>query len=300
MQWLNYHHLHYFWVVAREGGLIPAGKVLRVSHPTLSAQIRALEERLGEKLFSRERRRLELTEHGKLVYRYAEEIFSLGKEMLSAVEGRSTTHPLRFDVGIADVVEKTIVKRLLEPALELSQPLRMVCAEDRFERLLADLAMVTLDLVISDAAVPTGSSVRAYSHLLGESGITFFATAKIARKLKRGFPASLDGERALLPLENLTLRRSINQWMEARKIRPHVVAEFEDSALLKVFGAEGVGFFPAPSVVEREVAAQYGVEIIGRAKEVRERYYVISAERRIKHPAVLAITRSARKQLFRS
>jgi LysR family transcriptional activator of nhaA len=295
---LNYHHLRYFWVVAREGGLARAGKVLRLSHPTLSAQIHALEEHLGEKLFTKVGRNLALTEMGRVVYQYAEEIFNLGLEMVDTVQGRSTGQPLRLSVGVADVVPKLIVRRLLQPALGLTEPVRLVCYEDSYEKLLAELALHTLDVVISDAPVPPGSSVRAFNHLLGETSVTFFGTKALVSAYKRGFPKSLNGAPALLPLENMTLRRSLNQWFDRHKIKPRVVAEFEDSALLKVFGADGVGIFPAPTVMEEEVVRQYGVLPLGRADDVRERFYTISIERRLKNPAVVAILEAARHELF--
>ncbi len=298
MEWLNYHHLLYFWVVAREGGLVPAGKVLKLTHPTLSAQVKALEERLGEKLFVKVGRKLELTETGRVVYRYAEEIFSLGRELLDTVQGRATGQPARLSVGIADVVTKLVVRRLLEPAFSMKEPVRLVCSEDSHERLLAELALHSLDLVISDEPVPAGSSVRAYNHLLGETGISFFGTKELVNGLSRRFPACLEGAPMLLPLENLPLRRSLNQWFDRHGLRPRVVAEFEDSALMKVLGAEGRGIFPAPTVVEAEVMAQSEVRVLGRTDEVKERYYAISIERRLKHPAVLAITHAAREELF--
>lgn len=298
MEWVNYHHLLYFWVVAREGGLVPAGKVLRLSHPTLSAQIHTLEGQLGEKLFVKVGRKLALTDVGRVVYRYADEIFTLGREMVDTVKGRATGQPLRLDVGIADVVPKLVVRRLLQPALSLPEPVRLVCYEESHERLLADLALHTLDIVISDAPVPTGSAVRAFNHLLGETGVTFFGTRSLVHTYKRGFPRSLDGAPMLLPLENLTLRRALNQWFDRNDIKPRVVSEFEDSALLKVFGADGVGLFVAPTVVADEVSAQYGVEVLGRVDEVRERFYAISVERRLKNPAVVAISDAARHEMF--
>jgi len=298
MEWVNYHHLLYFWVVAREGGLVPAGKVLRLSHPTLSAQIHALEAELGEQLFAKQGRKLALTEVGRVVYRYADEIFSLGREMLDTVKGRSTGQVLRLDVGIANVVPKLIVRRLLQPALTLAEPVRLVCHEDSYEKLLANLALHAFDIVISDAPVPPGGSVRAYHHLLGETGISFFGSKQLAAGHKKGFPQCLDGAPMLLPLENLTLRRLLNQWFERNGIQPKVVAEFEDSALLQVFGADGVGIFAAPSVVEPQVIEQYGVQVIGRTDQVRERFYAISGERRIKNPAVVAICDIARHSLF--
>jgi LysR family transcriptional regulator, transcriptional activator of nhaA len=298
MAWLNYHHLFYFWTVAREGGLVPAGKVLRLSHPTISAQVHALEAQLGEQLFEKVGRRLALTELGRVVYRYADEIFSLGREMVDTLKGRATGGPLRLDVGIADVVPKLVVQRILAPATALDTPVRLVCREDRSERLLADLAVHTLDLVIADAPVPPGSNVRAFTHLLGESGVSFFATPALAASLRRGFPRALDGAPMLLPLENLTLRRALNQWFDTHGIRPRVVGEFEDSALQNVFGADGAGVFPAPTVVADEVVRQHGVVPIGRTDAVRERFYAISVERRLKNPAVLAISTAARRALF--
>jgi LysR family transcriptional activator of nhaA len=298
MEWVNYHHLLYFWVVAREGGLVPAGKVLRLSHPTLIAQIRTLEQQLGEKLFVKVGRKLELTETGRVAFRYADEIFTLGREMVDVVKGRTVEQALRLEVGVADVVPKLIVRRLLQPALDLEQPVRLVCLEGTFDKLLADLALHTLDIVIADAPVPQGSSVRVYSHLLGETGVSFFATKELASSRRRGFPASLDGAPFLLPLQHLTLRRSLNIWFERHDISPHIVGEFEDSALLKAFGADGVGIFVAPSVVEREVMTQYDVQVVGRTEEVKERFYAISAERRLKHPAVVAVSDAAKHRLF--
>jgi len=298
MEWLNYHHLLYFWVVAREGGLVAAGKVLHLSHPTISAQIHALEDRLGEKLFAKVGRKLALTEMGRVVFRYADEIFSLGREMVDTVKGRSTGQPLRLEVGVTDVVPKLVVLRLLQPALGLPEPVRIVCRESTYDKLLADLALHALDIVIADAPVPPGSNIRAFHHLLGETSVSFFATRPLVRRYRRGFPRSLDGAPMLLPLESLTLRRSLNQWFERNDIKPRIVAEFEDSALLSVFGGDGLGIFTAPSAVEKEVIAQYGVQLLGRAETVKERFYAISVERRLRNPAVLAISDAARHELF--
>jgi LysR family transcriptional activator of nhaA len=299
MEWLNYHHLLYFWVVAREGGLVPAGKVLRLSHPTLSAQIHALEDQLGEKLFTKSGRRLALTEVGRVAFRYADEIFSLGREMLDTVKGRATGQPVRLDVGVADALPKLVVRRLLEPALALPEPVRLTCREATFEKLLADLALHELDVVLADAPLPPGSSVKAYNHLLGECGVSVFGTKELAARYKRGFPSSLDGAPMLLPLEDLPLRRALNQWFEANRVTPKVVAEFEDSALLKVFGADGLGLFPAPTPVEKEIARQHQAVVVGRTDTVKERFYAITVERRIKNPAVVALCDAARHELFR-
>jgi len=298
LEWVNYHHLLYFWVVAREGGLVPAGKVLRLSHPTLSAQVHALEDHLGEKLFTKVGRKLALTDVGRIVFRYADEIFTLGREMVDTVKGRSTGQPLRLDVGVVDVVPKLVVRRLLQPALSLPEPVKIVCYEHAYDQLLADLALHTLDIVIADSPVPAGSSVRGFNHLLGETGVTFFGAPSLARTFRRGFPKSIDGAPMMLPLENSPLRRTLDQWFDRQGVKPRVVAEFQDSALLKVFGADGVGVFAAPTVVEKEVCRQYGVSVIGHAPEVKERFYAVSVERRLKNPAVVAISDVARHELF--
>lgn len=298
MEWVNYHHLLYFWLVAREGGLVAAGKVLSLSHPTLSAQVHALEDHLGEKLFTKVGRKLALTDMGRVVFRYADEIFTLGREMVDTVKGRSTGQPLRLDVGIVDAVPKLVVRRLLQPALSLPEPVKVVCYEDSYEKLLADLALHTLDIVIADSPVPSGSSVRAYNHLLGETAVSLFGVRSLARAFTKGFPKSLEGAPMLLPLESSPLRRALNQWFHRHGVKPRVVAEFEDSALLKVFGGDGLGLFPAPAVVDDAVCRQYGVQVVGRAPEVRERFYAVSVERRLKNPAVTAITDTARQELF--
>lgn len=299
MEWLNYHHLLYFWVVAREGGLTQAGKVLRLSHPTLSAQVHALEDSLGEKLFTKVGRRLVLTEMGRIVFRYADEIFSLGREMVDTVKDRPTGKAIRLEVGVVNVVPKLIVRRLLEPALHLAEPVRIVCHEGNYEELLADLALHNLDIIIADAAVPPGSNVRAFSRLLGQCGVGIFGTEALAKTYRRRFPASLDGAPMLLPLEHLSLRRAVNQWFEANNVRPKIVAEFDDSALLKVFGADGVGLFLAPLAVEKQIIAHYAVQVVGRIDEIKERYYAVSVERRLKNPAVIAVAEAARNEIFR-
>ena len=298
LEWVNYHHLLYFWVVAREGGLVPAGRVLRLSHPTLSAQIHALEDQLGEKLFTKVGRRLALTDMGRIVQRYAQEIFTLGREMVDTVKGRSTGQALRLDVGVVDAVPKLVVRRLLQPALSLSEPVRLLCHEDTYDKLLADLSLHVLDIVIADGPVPTGSTVRAFNHLLGETGVTFFGAPSLAKTYKRRFPASLDAAPMVLPLESSSLGRTLHQWFARRGVRPRIIAEFEDTALMNVFGADGVGLFTAPTVVADEVCRQYGVSVVGHVPELRERFYAVSVERRLKHPAVVAISDAARLEIF--
>jgi LysR family transcriptional activator of nhaA len=298
MQWLNYHHLLYFWLGAREGSLARGSAELRLAQSTVSGQIRALEVELGEKLFARSGRRLVLTEVGRVVYRYAEEIFALGSELRDAVAGHPVGRPLTLVVGLADVVPKLVARRLLEPALKLPGPIRLVCREDKPDRLLAELAIHNLDVVLADEPVAPSLRVRAFNHLLGECGIVFFATANLARAHRRSFPQSLDGAPLILPTENTTLRRSLDQWFVAQGIHPKVVGEFEDSALLKVFGQAGMGIFPASAVIADEVRRQYQVHPVGTVDDVRDRYYAISVDRKLKHPGVIAISEEARRNVF--
>lgn len=299
MDWLNYHHLLYFYTVAKEGSVSRAAKRLRLAQPTLSGQIRKLEEAFDEKLFARSGRNLVLTEMGQVVFRYAEEIFTLGRELTDTLRGRLSGRSPRLVVGVADVVPKLVTARLLEIALTLPEPVQLTCIEGKSDRLLADLAVHAFDFVITDAPLPPYLSVKAYNHPLGETAVTFFATRELATRHRRRFPASLSGAPLLLPTPNTQLRRSLDQYFQSHGIQPRLVAEFEDSALLKVVGQHGHGIFPAPSVLEDELRRQYGVGAIGIADGVVERYYGISVERRIKHPAVAAITEAARERIFK-
>jgi LysR family transcriptional activator of nhaA len=298
VDWLNYHHLFYFWSVAREGSLARASAALRLAPSTVSGQIRLLEQALGEDLFERSGRRLVPTEMGRVVLRYAEEIFTLGRELTDAVKGRPAGRPVNLVVGVADVVPKLVARRLLEPALRQPGPLRLVCREDKPDRLLAELAVHNIDVVLSDSPVAPSLRIRAYSHLLGECGVVFFASAKLAAAHRRRFPQSLDGAPMLLPTENTALRRSLEHWFAAEKLRPQVVGEFDDAALLKVCGETGMGIFAAPAVIRNEVERQHQVEEVGSTQKVRERFYAISVERKLKHPAVVAISEEARQKLF--
>jgi LysR family transcriptional activator of nhaA len=295
MDWLNYHHLLYFCTAARAGGLTAAARELHLSPSTLSGQIKELEQMLGEPLFRRVGRRIEPTEMGRIVLRYGEEIFSLGRELLDTVRGRPTGRPVRCTVGIVDTLPKTLVRRLLQPALALPEPLRLICREDAHDRLLARLALHELDLVLSDGGVPAGSKIRAFAHPLGECGVSFFATAELRRRTSAPFPQCLGELPLLLPAEGLPLRRALDAWFDRMELRPQIRGEFEDSALLKAFGAVGEGVFPAPSAVEAEVAAHYRVELVGRLDEVRERFFAISAARRLDHPAVRVLLDAARQ-----
>lgn len=295
---LNYKHLQYFWAVAREGSIARACEILHVTQPAISTQIRKLEHSLGEKLFRKSGRNLALTDAGQVVFRYADEIFSLGQELTESLGGHRSGRPLRFVVGVSDALPKLVAYRLIAPALGMEEPVRLVLREDRVDELFGDLALHRLDLVLADSPLPPTARVRAYNHPLGECGVTVFGTPPLAREHREGFPHSLDGAPFLVPTENTTLRRSLDRWFEQQGIRPELVAEIEDSAVLKVFGQAGAGLFAAPSVIEDEVVRQYRVEIVGRAEAVRERFYAISVERRLKHPAVVAISEAARNHLF--
>ena len=299
MEWLNYHHLQYFWVVAREGSIVRASEELHLAHPTISGQIHKLEEVLGEKLFARRGRNLVLTEAGRVAFRYADEIFSLGREFVDTLKGRASGHPLRLVVGIADVLPASLVRRFLEPAFRLGQPVRVVCRADKsVEEFVAELALHRVDVVIADGPSSPAVPVRAFSHLLGECGTSFFAAPKLASSMKRRFPRSLAGVPFLLPGAPSTVRRSLEQWFIAEDVHPTIVAEFDDSALAKSFGMEGMGVFAAPTVIEREVLHQYAVRVVGRSSAVLQQFYALSVERKIKHPAVVAICKSARQDIF--
>ena len=298
MERLNYHHLLYFWMVAREGTLARACERLRLAQSTLSAQIHALEDALGEKLFERAGRTLRLTEMGRSVFGYADEIFSLGRELVESVKGRPTGRPVRLVVGVADVMPKLVAYHLLRPALRLPEPVRLVVREQSTAKLLAALAVQELDVVLADTPAGSEVRVRAFNHLLGECGVTLFAAPKLATKYRRGFPRALDGAPFLLPGQASTLHGALEQWFDKQGIHPRVVGEFDDSTLIKVFGQGGSGVFAAPSAIEASVCHQYSVAVVGRLEEVRERFYAISIERRLKHPAIIAITESARSDLF--
>lgn len=295
MEWLNYHHLLYFWVTAREGSITKASAVLNLTPPTISGQITALEEALGEPLFEKSGRGIVLTEMGRVAFRYADEIFTLGRELRETFRGQPAGKPPRLVVGIADVVPKLVAFRLIEPAFRMPEQVEVICQEDEPQRLFGRLAVHEVDLVISDAPLPAGASVKAYNHLLGESAIAFFGTPELAKTYRRGFPRSLSGAPLLLPARGSEVRRMIDQFFEAHDVAPNVVAEFEDSALMKICGQSGLGIFPGPAAIANRIATQYGVRSIGTLAGLRERFYVISPERKIRHPAVLAITEGGRR-----
>lgn len=298
MRAINYNHLYYFWTVVKEGGVGRAAEVLHLTPQTISGQLRLLESQLGGKLFTRAGRKLLLTDTGRLAFNYADDMFRLGAEMKETLEGRRRGQPVHFSVGIVDVVPKAIAYRLLEPALHMPEPVHIVCREGKLDALLADVAEHKLDMVLADSPIGAAAAANAFNHLLGECGITFFAAHKLAPRYRRRFPHALRDAPMLLPAINTALRGALTQWLDLQDIRPPIVGEFEDSALMNAFGQAGVGVFIAPSVIEREVTRQYDVAVIGRTDEVRERFYAISAERRLRHPAVVAVSNAARGELF--
>lgn len=295
---LNYRHLYYFWAVVREGSIARATKVLNLTQPAISAQLRKLEQSLGEELLVKSGRNLVLTETGRMAYRYAEDIFALGRELTENIRGNVTDRPLHLTVGVSNALSKLLTYRLLAPALDLEPSVRLTLRDDRPDRLLADLAVNELDLVLTDAPLTPATNVRAFSHLLGESDVTIFGTPSLAAAARENFPRSLDGMPFLLPTENSTLRRSLEQWFDAEQIQPMGVAEIEDSGLLKVFGEGGAGLFASASAITDEVLSQFGVEVVGRAGVIREQFYGISTERRLRHPAVVAISDAARQSFL--
>ncbi len=296
MEWLNYHHLFYFWTVARTGSIAQASQELRLAEPTISNQVKTLEGALGVKLLERQGRRLVLTDVGRTVLRYADDIFRTGQELQRAVKGLPTGQRLRLMVGVADVIPKRMAARLLEPAVSAHPDLILVCREGPSPQLLAALAIHDLDVVLADVPASEAVKVRAFNHRLGDCGTTFFAASRLAH-LRKDFPRSLHGAPALLPSEGTALRRALDAWLSGLGIQPRLAGEFDDSALMKVFGARGVGFFAAPQVLEDEIRSEYGVVPIGRAEEVRESFYAITVERKIRHPGVMALAEAARDAL---
>jgi len=295
---VNYKHLRYFWAVAREGGVARASERLHLTPQTSSGQLSLLEEHLGVKLFSRVGRNLELTETGRLALSYADEIFSLGGELEDLIHQLPKDRPQLFRVGVVDALPKSIAHRILKPALQMPEPVRMICREASLDSLLAELTVHRLDLVLADRPIPPTVSTRAFSHKLGECAVSFFAAQELEKQLQGDFPRCLDGAPLLLPSSGTQLRSGIDQWLDKHRIHPRMVAEFDDSALMKAFGQEGAGIFIAPAAIEKEVERQYQATAIGRIREVKERFYAISVERRITHPVVSTLLETARETLF--
>jgi len=295
---LNYRQLHYFWVVAKTGSIVRACEQLNLTPQTISGQISLLEQTYGIELFRRVGRQLELTEAGRQTLTYAEQMFQLGGELELMLRAQPNEQQILFRVGVADVVPKSIVYRLIAPTMELSEPLRITCREDKLERLLADLAIQRLDLVISDSPMPSHLDIKGYSQKLGECGISFFATATLAAQYGQDFPRSLNVAPLLIPGPETVVRSRLQRWFAEQQIQPRIVGEFDDSALMQAFGQSGSGIFIGPSVIADEVKRQYGVELIGQTDAVTESFYAISVERKVKHPGIVAITEGARRELF--
>ncbi len=298
MDWLNYHHLMYFWTVVRKGGLAPAAEELRLSPSTVSTQIQQLESVLGCKLFDRSGRQMTVNDVGQVVYRYAEEIFTLGRELQDALEDRPHERPIRVQIGLADVIPKLAAAKLLAPILASLHTYNLVCREDHPDILVSKLILHELDIVLTDAPIGPDLRVRGFNHLLGESPIAVYASPELAKRYKGDFPESLDGAPCILPGDRTVLRRSLEGWFESHGIRPKVVAECDDSALIMSLGQSKVGFFMAPQVVGKEIVRQYRVREVGVLDGVVEKFYAISMDRRIKHPAVKAIVDYAKTDVF--
>lgn len=299
MDWLNYHHLLYFWTVAKEGSISRACEKLHLAQPTISGQLKKLEGSIGQKLYERVGRGLVLTDAGRTVFRYADEIFSIGEELREALKGRPTDRPLHLTVGVPDSLPKLIAYRLIEPAFRLEDKVHVECREGKLQDLLGELATHSVDVVLSDMQAASLVSVRAFNHFLGESDTTFYAAPGLARSLgRKEFPQCLDGAPVLLPSGAATLRRTIDHWFHSNEIRPEVVGDFEDTALMKVFAQAEHGVIPAPTAVKDEICYQYGLEVLGQVPEIVERFYAITVERRLKHPAVVALSDAAKSELF--
>lgn len=299
MEWLNYHHLFYFWTVVREGGIAAAGRKLNVGRSSISTQLKSLEGFVGSPLFDRRGRQLELTETGEMVLRYAEDIFQTGQELVDAIRGRPPGRPRTFRVGIVDVMAKLVAFQLLEPALDLEEKVALYCREEEPNRLFAELAVHELDLVLSDIPVSPGLNVKAYNHAVGETTTTLFAAPELARRLKPKFPQSLTAAPLLMPSPNTAIRRALELWLEEEGLHPICIGEFQDSALMVVFGQAGRGVLPAPTIVKEQISKQYGLRAIGELESVKERFFAISPERKIKHPAVASIVARARDEMIR-
>jgi LysR family transcriptional activator of nhaA len=296
---MNYKHLHYFLQVAEHGSVAKASEVLHLTPQTISGQIQLLADRLGGPLFEKVGRRLELTDMGHVALGYAQEIFALGSELEATVrEKMRVGRSVEFRVGVADAVPKSIAYHLVEPALEIDQPVRIVCREWRLDRLLSELAVHTLDLVIADAPVPPSVSVKAFSHHLGASAIAVFAAPALRATIREPFPTCLHGAPLLMPGEDSAVGQRLRAWFNARSLVPRMVGEFDDSALAQEFGRQGTGLLLGPAVLTDEIEARLDVQCIGTIDDVQEDFYAISVERRITHPCVLAITRVARSELF--
>lgn len=295
---LNYKQLHYFWNVAKAGSITRAAERLHLTPQTISGQLAELERSLGTDLFRRIGRRLELTSAGKLALSHADEIFQIGNELEQSLRSGAGSGEQSFRVGVADAVPKSLAYQLLAPAMALAEPVRLICYEDKLERLFAELAIHQLDLVIADRPLPSELGLKGYNHELGRCTVAFYAVPELAARYRSTFPRSLDGAPFLLPGDKVAVQAPLTRWFNEQQIQPHIIGKFDDSALMKAFGKAGAGIFPAPAILSNEIGDQYGVEVIGCAHEVMVRYYAISIERRLTHPAVVAVSEAAKQSLF--
>lgn len=300
MERLNYQHLYYFWVVAKQGSISKACEILHLAQPTISGQLAVFEQHIGSQLLRKEGRKLVLTDTGRTVFNYAEEIFTLGRELTQTLKGRHTDRGLRLHLGITDALPKLVAYRLIEPLLRQVEPVQIHCYEDKTERLLAEIALHAIDLVLSDMPATPASGARVFNHLLGEAKVGVFAAPSLGARYQDNFPRSLNGAPFLLPTTNTALRRSLNQWFDSQELSPVVKAEVENSALLKTFGAAGVGLFFSPIIVANQINQQYGTVLLGQIEGVVERFYAITAQRKLKHPSVAVILANAQQGLFES
>lgn len=296
--WLNYHHLLYFWMVAKEGSITAACKKLHLAQPTISTQLKQLEQKVGDKLYDRVGRQIVLTEVGRVVYRYADEIFAIGEELVDTLQNRPTGRPQRLLVGVPEVLPKLIAFRLLEPALKLDENIQLICKEGPLEQLIAGLALHELDVVFSDAPAGPMVRVKAFNHELGGCGIGLFASPELRDRFADGMPESLVEAPFMLSAPGTQLRRSVENWLDSNEMKPRIVGEIDDTALLKVFAEAGLAVIPAPMAIRREIERQFGLRLLIELPGVKERFYAITVERRLRHPAVVAISNSAKSSLF--
>ncbi len=300
MEWLNYHHLRYFWTVARKGGVRKAAEELHVSQPSISAQLRLLEESLGQKLFRRSGRNLVLTDAGQLVLSYADEIFAAGRELMSVIKQRPGKHPMRLNIGLTDAFPKLIAFQILRAAFRSNEPIHVICREGEIGSLVNHLQAHRLDIVLADEPASSTLKAKTFNHRLGRSGLTFCAAPALAAKLRRNFPQSLDGAPALLPATNMGMRAALETWFDKHEIRPQLVGEFEDSALMEVCSSGGRGFTVVHTVIDRAALKHYNLRVIAKVEDCGSEFYAITAERLLKHPAAIAITQHAYANIFAS
>lgn len=299
MHWLNYHHLHYFWMVVREGSITAAAEKLFVSQPTVSGQLRELERAVGEKLYERTKRDLRLTQTGRLVFEYADEIFTTGQELMDRLRGASGSRSAPFAIGIPDVMPKLVAARLIEPAFQLAERVPVICREAKLSELLIDLALNRLDIVLSDSQVGSQASIRAFNHPLGECGIALMCAPELRRQLRAEFPGNLATVPFILPMEGTVLRRAVAQWLRSHSVSPRLVAEIEDSALMKVLAGRGLGVIPVPSAVKEDAAAQFGLQVLAELPEIRVQFFAITMDRKVTHPTARVVLDAASQCIFR-